>query len=192
MSECSSLAYTQFSTDMPPKGSKKSFAQRGSVVPNGSGFRAQAYIAGRTQRGPTRATEAEANCDLRESRDAASETEYSSVLQRLVTDSHASNAVVNVPADVSAEPLRKRLRTKSSSAPDSSAPKSKNSVRASSSSHGLCRPELEADGAASVEVPAEASAPSASSSGLCREGSAPNLAQSLCLRGLTSSTLSHS
>ena len=85
-------------------------------------------MGGRTQCGRTRATEAEANCDLREARDAASETEYSSVLQRLVTDSQASNAVVNVPADVSVEPLHKRLRTKSRSAPDSSAPTSKNSV----------------------------------------------------------------
>ena len=75
------LAYTQISKEMPPKGSKKSFAQRGNVVPHGNGFRALAYMGGRTQCGPTRATEAEANCDLREARDAASETEYSSVLQ---------------------------------------------------------------------------------------------------------------
>ena len=33
------------------------------------------------QCGPTRETEAEANCDLREAQDVASETEYSSVLQ---------------------------------------------------------------------------------------------------------------
>ena len=66
---------------MPPEGGKKSFAQKGIVVPNKNGFRAQAYIDGRTLSGPTRGTEAEASCDLRETRGAASETEYSSVLK---------------------------------------------------------------------------------------------------------------
>ena len=76
---------------MPPKGSTQSLAQKGSVAPNGNGFRAQAYVDGRIQRGPTRATEAQSNCDLREARTAASATEYCSVLQRLLKDNEAND-----------------------------------------------------------------------------------------------------
>ena len=169
---------------MPPKWSKKSLAQRGSVSQHQGGFRAQASIGGRTHIGPSRATKAEANCDLRAAQAASSDTEYCDVLQRLRENSQSNDVALVEPAKVQGEPLRKRLRMTSSCAPDSAGPTSMSSVPAQSSSRGLCRPKVEAGGTAAAEVLAEASMPDASPSGLRREGSKSNLAQSLCLRGL--------
>ena len=76
---------------MPPKRSQKSVAQRGSVSQRQGGFRVQASIGGRTHIGPSRATKAEANCDLRAAQAASSETEYCDVLQRLRENSQAND-----------------------------------------------------------------------------------------------------
>jgi hypothetical protein len=84
---------------------------------------------------------------------------------------------IEAPAAVPIEPLRKRRRTKSKPASTSPTPEV--------NSHGLCLRDVEEDGVVgSAGVSGGASASNASSSGLRCEGSGPNLAQSLCLRGL--------
>ena len=81
---------------MPPKGSKKTSAKLGSVVPHGNGFRVQANIERhgssvqrRTQTAPYRTTLAKANEDLRRVQSARTLEEYGHILEQLWQEAEA-------------------------------------------------------------------------------------------------------
>ena len=81
---------------MPPKGSKKTLAKLGSVVPHGNGFRVQANIERhgssvqrRTQTAPYRTTLAKANEDLRRVQSARTLEEYGHILEQLWQEAEA-------------------------------------------------------------------------------------------------------
>ena len=68
---------------MAPNGNKRATSELGHVFPHDNGYRVQAQIDGKKERGPCRCTQAAAKQDLRKAQAADNHKQYADVLKQL-------------------------------------------------------------------------------------------------------------
>ena len=80
---CAFLWHFRKTGDMAPKGNKRATSELGDVCPHDNGYRVQAQIDGKKERGPCRCTQAAAKQDLRKAQAADNHKQYADVLKQL-------------------------------------------------------------------------------------------------------------
>ena len=80
---CAFLWHFRKTGDMAPKGNKRATSELGHVFPHDNGYRVQAQIDGKKERGPCRCTQAAAKQDLRKAQAADNHKQYADVLKQL-------------------------------------------------------------------------------------------------------------
>jgi len=178
---------------MAPKGNKRATSELGHVFPHDNGYRVQAQIDGKKERGPCRCTQAAAKQDLRKAQAADNHKQYADVLKQL--REAAKSAASEAPSGVT-QPAASASQQQAS-APFTPSPNKRSanplapspSKRLRKKSPAPVVPDLCHTGAGSSHDQATTAAiPAAPGLRLLAagsDGSQPmNLAQQLTLRGL--------